>query len=213
MAERRIAPDPEHAPQHAPGRLRLAGQRLAAFGARTRNIPIEPRSAVPRPAPATVHEAEYESVLVTFDESGYSPEVMGTAARMAARRRRGIHVLVTITVPASRPIDAPMPEQEAQAESILEEAKLQVRSRVTGHWEKVRAGQTGRRIIDEARELGAAAIVMAMPSGSDGFSHAQKLVLRERPCRVIIETIPARQPTHRRRRQSAAERERQPANR
>src|SRR5205085_11731817 len=145
--------------------------------------------AIPRPAIDT--EAEYHSVLVAFDEHGFVPEVMATAARMAARRRRGIHVLVTISVPASSPIDAALPEQEAVAESTIEEAKVQGGRRVSGHWEKVRAGQTARRIVDEAREMQAEAVVMPLPSGGGGFGRAMETVLRERPCRVIVETIPA----------------------
>ena len=143
---------------------------------------------IPRPAVDT--EAEYESVLVCFDDRGYVPEVMATAARMAARRRRGIHVLVTIAVPASSPIDAAMPEAEARAASILEEARVQVGRRGSGHWEKVRAGQTGRRIVDEAKAMRAAAIVMPLPVGGSGFGRALETVLRERPCRVIVESIP-----------------------
>src|SRR5947209_8151855 len=81
------------------------------------------RVAIPRPAAES--EAEYDSVLVAFDEDGFMPEVMSTAARMAARRGRGIHVMVTISVPASSPIDASMPEEEAAAQSIIEEAKVQ----------------------------------------------------------------------------------------
>ncbi len=151
--------------------------------------------AVARPAVDT--EAEYDSVLVAFEERGYVPEVMATAARMAARRRRGIHVLVTISVPASVPIDAHLPEQEAAAESIVEEAKVQVGRRVTGHWEKVRAGQTGRRIVDEATAIRARAIVLPMPAPGSGFSRALETVLRERPCRVIIESTPAAAPVRR----------------
>jgi len=140
--------------------------------------------------PVVEQEAEYGSVLVAFDEDGYVPEVMATAARMAARRRRGIFVLVTIPVPASSPIDASMPEHESRAESVLEEAKVQAGSRrVVGRWEKVRAGQTGRRIVDEARAMQAGAIVMPMSHGS-GFGRTLQTVLRERPCRVIIESIP-----------------------
>jgi APA family basic amino acid/polyamine antiporter len=145
--------------------------------------------AIPRPAVET--EAEYDSVLVAFDERGYVPEVMATAARMAARRRRGIHVLVTISVPASSPIDAQLPEQEALAESILEEAKVQVGRRVSGHWEKVRAGQTGRRIVDEARAMRANAIVLPMARVGTGFGRTLETILKERPCRVIIESTPA----------------------
>jgi APA family basic amino acid/polyamine antiporter len=144
--------------------------------------------AIPRPATET--EAEYESVLVAFDEHGFVPELMATAARLAARRRRGIHVLVTISVPATSPISAAMPEQEAAAQSIIEEAKVQAGRRVSGHWEKVRAGQTGRRIVDEAKALRAAAIVMPMPQDGSGFGRALATVLRERPCRVIVESLP-----------------------
>ncbi len=146
--------------------------------------------AIPRPATET--EAEYESVLVAFDEHGFVPEVMATATRMAARRRRGIHVLVTIAVPASSPIDATLPEQEAAAASTIEEARVQGGRRVTGHWEKVRAGQTARRIVDEATEMHAGAIVMPMSRTGGGFSRTLETVLRERPCRVIIEAAPAR---------------------
>jgi basic amino acid/polyamine antiporter, APA family len=144
--------------------------------------------------PATDTEAEYDAVLVAFDERGYVPEVMATAARMAARRRRGIHVLVTISVPASSPIDARLPEQEALAASIIEEARVQIGRRVSGHWEKVRAGQTGRRIIDEARAMHAGAIVMPMARSGSGFNRTLETVLKERPCRVIIESIPEKRP-------------------
>jgi len=150
--------------------------------------------AIPRPATET--EAEYESVLVAFDEHGFVPEVMATAARLAARRRRGIHVLVTIAVPAANPISAAMPAQEAIAQSIIEEAKVQQGRRVSGHWEKVRAGQTGRRIVDEAKAMRAAAIVMPMAHDGGGFGKALATVLRERPCRVIVESTP--QPQRRR---------------
>ncbi|HSC04715.1 MAG TPA: amino acid permease [Solirubrobacteraceae bacterium] len=144
--------------------------------------------AIPRPATET--EAEYQSVLVAFDEGGYVPEIMATAARLAARRRRGIHVMVTILVPANSPIGASLPEQEALAQSIIEEAKVQVGRRVSGHWEKVRAGQTGRRIVDEAKAMHAAAIVMPMAHDGSGFGRALATVLRERPCRVIVESLP-----------------------
>jgi APA family basic amino acid/polyamine antiporter len=142
------------------------------------------------PKPAVEQEAEYGSVLVAFDWDHYVPEVMATAARMAARRRRGIYVLVTIPVPSSSPIDAAMPGQESEASSVVEEARVQAGSRrVAGSWEKVRAGQTGRLIVDTAKAMHAGAIVMPMPE-SGGFGRTLETVLRERPCRVIVESIP-----------------------
>ena len=43
------------------------------------------------------------------------------------------------------------------------QAKLQGGRRVSGHWEKVRAGQQGRLIVTEAREMRAAAVVLTVP--------------------------------------------------
>jgi APA family basic amino acid/polyamine antiporter len=172
----------------------LAGIAVYVAYRRNQGLDLRTTTKVVVAGPATDTEAEYESVLVVFDELRYVPEVMATAARLAARRRRGIHVLVPIAVPASSPIDAQMPEQEAAADSIIEEAKVQVGRRFSGHWEKVRAGQTGRRIVDEARALRAAAIVMPMPSDGGSFGRTREMVLRERPCRVIIESIPVTRP-------------------
>lgn len=144
------------------------------------------------PKPVTEREAEYDSVLVAFDHASFDAGALATAAKLAARRRRGIHVLVTITVPQSSPIGASLPEAEQAADSIIEQARLQAGRRVSGHWEKVRAGQAGRRIVDEAREMRAAAIVMPLPArrGTTIFGEAIETVLAERPCRVIIESEP-----------------------
>jgi APA family basic amino acid/polyamine antiporter len=174
----------------------MTGIGLYVVYRRRQGLDLVTTTKVAIPRPVVEHEAEYESVLVAFDEHGYRPEVVATAARLAARRRRGIHVLVTIAVPATSPIDAVLPKQEAAAQSIIEQAKVQGGRRVSGHWEKVRAGQTGRRIVDEALEMKAAAIVMPLPAntGSSSFGRALETVLRERPCRVIIETGPAPAP-------------------
>ena len=86
---------------------------------------------------------------------------------------------------------------EAAADSIIEQAKLQGGSRVSGHWEKVRAGQAGRRIIEEAQDMRAAAVVLALPqrvSGLSVFGKTLETVLAERPCRVIIESRPQPKP-------------------
>ncbi len=168
----------------------MCGVLVYTIYRRSQGLDLVTTTKVAIPRPATETEAEYESVLVAFDEHGFVPDLMATAARLAARRRRGIHVLVTIAVPANSPISASLPEQEALAQSIIEEAKVQAGRRVSGHWEKVRAGQTGRRIVDEAKAMRAAAIVMPMPQDGSGFGRALATVLRERPCRVIIESMP-----------------------
>jgi APA family basic amino acid/polyamine antiporter len=151
--------------------------------------------------PVLEHEAEYESVLVVLDAGQpYSKGAVATAAKLAARRRRGIHVLVYIAVPQSSPIDASLPEAEAAAETIIEQARLQGGRRVTGHVEKVRAGGAGRMIVQEARELRAQAVVAPLPPRTGGtlFGKTLETVLAERPCRVIIQSDPVKGPISKR---------------
>jgi APA family basic amino acid/polyamine antiporter len=140
------------------------------------------------------HEAEYESVLVAVDASQEYPRgAIAAAAKVAARRRRGIHVLVWIVVPQSSPIDAAMPAAEEAASGLIEQARLQGGRRVTGHIEKVRPGQAGRMVVTEARHLRAQAIVMPLPPRTGGtlFGRTLETVLADRPCRVIIQSDPA----------------------
>ncbi len=156
-------------------------------------LPLTETVKVQLPKPIVEHEVEYESVLVAFEDTQYSAEVVATAVKLAARRRRGIHVLVTITVPANAPIDASLPEQESRAQSTVDSARVLGGRRVTGHYEKVRAGEAGRRIVTEARDIRARAIVMTPPrrrTGASPLGRTLETVLEARPCRVIIESAP-----------------------
>jgi basic amino acid/polyamine antiporter, APA family len=145
------------------------------------------------PQPVVDHEAEYDSVLVPILDGNYDERVMATASRLAARRRRGIHVLALVTVPNALPIDSTMTDAEAAADSVIEQGKIHGGRRVSGHVEKIRAGQAGRRIVEEATDMRAAAIVMPLPrrvGGASLFGKTLETVLSERPCRVIIESAP-----------------------
>jgi basic amino acid/polyamine antiporter, APA family len=145
------------------------------------------------PQPVVDHEAEYDSVLVPLADGHFDESVVATAAKLAARRRRGIHVIALVTVPSALAIDGPMAEAEAAAASLIEQARVQAGARVSGHVERVRSGQAGRRIIEEAVDMRAAAIVMPMPQrvgGASLFGKTLETVLAERPTRVIIESAP-----------------------
>jgi APA family basic amino acid/polyamine antiporter len=154
------------------------------------------------PQPVVDHEAEYDSVLVPVSE-GYDEHVMATASKLAARTRRGIHVVAFVTVPYALPIDARMDDEESAAQSVIEQARVQSGRRVSGHTERIRPGQAGRRIVEEAIDMRAAAIVLALPRRVDGaslFGKTLETVLAERPCRVVIESTPP--PTNELRRRS-----------
>jgi basic amino acid/polyamine antiporter, APA family len=190
--------------------------KVAAFGAawlvfgtlvyaafrRRHGLDLTSTHKVAIPQPVVDHEAEYDSVLVPVSD-GYDEHVMATAAKLAARKRRGMHVVSFVTVPHSLPIDAKMTEEEAVAQSVIEQARIQGGRRVSGHVERIRPGQAGRRIVEEAVDMRAAAIVLALPRRVDGaslFGTTLETVLAERPCRVVIESTPPAESTTRRRR-------------
>jgi len=160
---------------------------------RSQGLDLVSTHEVAQPQPVTLTEAEYESVLVAMDAHHYSPQTIATAARLAGPKRRGIHVLVTLTVPQVSPLDAALPDEELAARAVIEQARVQGGQRVSGHVERVRPGQTGRLIVEEAREMRAHAIVMPLPprTGTTVFGKTVETVLADRPCRVIIESEPA----------------------
>ncbi len=155
-------------------------------------LPLVETVKVVTPEPLGVQEVEYQSVLVAFEEEPFSKEPVATAARLAARRRRGIHVLAIVTVPTNLPLDAPLEEQESEAQSKIEQAKLIGGMRVTGSVQRVRPGQAGQAIVEEARAIKAAAIVMQLRyrNGTPLYGKTLQTVLAERPCRVIVAAQP-----------------------
>jgi APA family basic amino acid/polyamine antiporter len=150
------------------------------------------------PEPLGVEEVEYQSVLVAFeDDEAFSPEMVATAVKLASKRRRGIHVHSMMTVPTDLPLDADLPDAEGEAQRRVEEAKLIGGARVTGHVARVRPGQAGYSVAEEAAEIHAAAIVVGLRyrNGVPLYDKTLQTVLGERPCRVIVVSEPSEQPT------------------
>jgi APA family basic amino acid/polyamine antiporter len=147
--------------------------------------------------PLGVEEVEYRSVLVAYEDDPFREETVAMAARLAAQRRHGIHVVSMINVPKNLPLNARLDERESEAQAKVERAKLIAGGRVTGHTLRIRSGQAGHAIIDEAREIDAAAVVMQLNyrNGAPLYSSTLRTVLSERPCRVIVaaEPTPARE--------------------
>jgi APA family basic amino acid/polyamine antiporter len=101
-----------------------------------------------------------------------------------------------MTVPTNLPLDARMPEAEAEAQRKIEEAKLIGGQRVTGHVSRVRPGQAGYSVADEAAEIKAEAIVVGLRyrNGVPLYGKALQTILGERPCRVIVVSDPTDKP-------------------
>jgi APA family basic amino acid/polyamine antiporter len=171
----------------------LLGIAVYYFYRRHCELPLVETVKVVTPEPLGVQEVEYRSVLVAFEgDEPFSKEVVATAVRLAARRRRGIHILAIVNVPTHLPLDAQLSEQESEAQSKIEQGKLIGGMRVTGSVQRVRPGQTGQAIVEEARAIEAAAIVMQLRyrNGTPLYGKTLQTVLGERPCRVIVAAEP-----------------------
>lgn len=156
---------------------------------RSQGLGLRQTVKVIMPEPLGVEEVEYRSVLVAFsDNEPFSEEMVSTAAKLASRRRRGIHVHSMLTVPTHLPLDAEMGERELAALSKIEQAKLIGGQRVTGSVERVRPGQDGYSISEAARRIEAAAIVVGLRFRDETplYDKTLQTVLGERPCRVIV---------------------------
>ncbi len=164
---------------------------------RSQRLPLTETVKVVLPEPLGVEEVEYRSVLVGFeDDESFSPEMVATAVKLASKRRRGIHVHSMLTVPTHLPLDAEMREQEAEAQSKIEEARLIGGQRVTGHVARVRPGQAGYSLSEEAELIEAAALVVGLRyrAGVPLYDKTLQTVLAERPCRVIVVSDPPGSP-------------------
>ena len=159
---------------------------------RRQGLSLSQTVKVVTPEPLGVEEVEYQSILVAFEDDPFSKEMVATADRLAARRRRGIHVLSLINVPTHLPLDAPLEAEESAAQSKIERAKLICGMRVTGHVDRVRPGQAGHFIAEEARAIKAAALVVQLTyrNGTPMYGKTLQSVMAERPCRVIVVAEP-----------------------
>jgi APA family basic amino acid/polyamine antiporter len=165
---------------------------------RNQHLPLTETVKVVTPEPLGVEEIEYRSVLVAFEDGEpFSEEMVATAIKLASKRRRGIHIHSMVTVPTNLPLDADLPEQEAEAQSKVEQAKLIGGQRVTGHVHRVRPGQAGYAIADEARLIKGAAVVVGLRyrNGAPLYDKTLQTVLGERPCRVIVVSDRSGQPS------------------
>jgi len=175
----------------------LLGAAVYLLYRRSQQLPVKQTVKVVLPEPLDVEEVEFRSVLVPFEDDPFSELTIATAARLAGRKRRGIHVISLLNVPAHLPIDAPLPRQQERAQSKIERAKLIGGQRVTGHVQRVRPGQAPKAIIEEADQIKAVAIVMQLTyrNGAPLYGKTLQGVLGSRPCRVLIAADPAGSPS------------------
>jgi basic amino acid/polyamine antiporter, APA family len=137
---------------------------------------------------------EYRTIVVPVVRSNESEEALVAAARLAAERGATVATVHVIEVPLSLPLDARLPEQEDEAEALLDDAQALVESYgVRAVTRLLRARRAGPAIVEEAKRRHAELVVLGAPRHAIAgrrrlFGDTVDYVLRESPCRVLIAT-------------------------
>lgn len=186
--------------QYAPARYAGLGWLAAGlvfYWAYRRLVVRQPLTQTIR-APALVLgpslAVEYRTIVVPVVRSAESEEALVAAARLAAQRGATVAVVHVIEVPLSLPLDARLPEEEDEAEMLLDDAQALVESYgVRAVTRLLRARRAGPAIVDEARRRHAELIVLGAPRRAIAgrrrlFGKTVDYVLREADCRVLIAT-------------------------
>jgi len=158
---------------------------------RHQELPVTETVKVVLPEPLGVEEIEYRSVVVALSaDQPFSAELIATAAKLTSRRNRAIHIIALLTVPASLPLDAAMKDRERQTREKIERARMIAGSRITGRVERVRPGEEGYFLARAAHQMKAEAIVLGLDSrgGVPHYGRTLEVLMRERPCRIIVVT-------------------------
>ena len=111
---------------------------------------------------------EYRTIVVPVKRTGESEEALVAAARLAAERGATVAIVHVIEVPLSLPLDAKLPEQEDDAEALLDDAQALVESYgVRAVTRLLRARRAGPAIVEEARRRNAELVVLGAPRQRD----------------------------------------------
>jgi APA family basic amino acid/polyamine antiporter len=168
---------------------------LAFYYVYRRRVVRQPLSVTTR-APALVLgpalQLEYRTIVVPAVRSYESEEALVAAARLAAERRATIAIVHVIELPMDRRLDEVTPEDETEADEVLEQARGLVEDYgVRAVTRLVRARRAGPAIVEEAERRNAELIVMGAPRRPARrrtaiFGPTVDYVLKASPCRVLL---------------------------
>jgi APA family basic amino acid/polyamine antiporter len=151
--------------------------------------------APPPKAAGPAIEIEYRTIVLHVTDAAVADEMTAIALKLASEARARVVALYTIEVPPWRPLNDPMPLEEAQANRQLGEAEA------IGHeygvpviGRLVRTRHAGHALVDEALTRNSEVIVLSSPGRSPRaarlFGSTVDHVLRHAPCRVLVGATP-----------------------
>jgi hypothetical protein len=155
---------------------------------------LDPRGdyRIPRPErPPDFVEFDYRTALVPIFGADVSASVLTSAAKLIGADGV-VYAVFVLPVPSQLSLEAGLEEEEAQGRSVLESARIQARrAQIKINTGLIRTRNPGAALVSEAERVGADVIYWSTihaPAGEQRIGPTAAYLLRERPCRVIIET-------------------------
>jgi basic amino acid/polyamine antiporter, APA family len=167
---------------------------MCAYFIYRRRLGLDPRAdhRLPRPErPADFVEFDYRTALVPIFGADVSASALTSAAKLIGSEG-AVYAVFVLPVPSQLSLEAGLEEEEARGRAVLESARIQAkRAQIKIHTDIVRTRNPGAALVGEAERVGADVIYWSAihaPAGERGIGPTATYLLRERPCRVIIET-------------------------
>ena len=135
---------------------------------------------------------EYRTIVVPVVRSNESEEALVAAARLAAERGATVAIVYVLEVPMSLPVEAELPEREAEADELLDDAVSLVEAYGVRAFARLARGRSaGAEIVREAEQRGAELIALGArrkPArrGTPIFGRTTDFVVKAAPCRVLV---------------------------
>jgi len=138
----------------------------------------------------------HRTIVVPLGGGPESEHALALACRIAADKRARILILAPLFVEAELPLDAHFHDEECELRKELGRARALVESYglvARGGIVRVREGQLGRAVADEADATRASLVVLGAETASKRgfrrpFSRDVWSILHDSPCRVMVAT-------------------------
>jgi APA family basic amino acid/polyamine antiporter len=146
-----------------------------------------------RKAPAGFTELAYASVLVPIFGNDVSAGALRRAAKLVGEDA-AVDAVYVIEVPPQLSLESGMAEEEERALALLDAARIRAReSKLKVRTSIIRTRNPGAALVEEARSRGSEIVYFDMahaPAPERVFGPVTSQLLRKRPCRIVIETVP-----------------------
>jgi len=144
-----------------------------------------------RDHPEGFSELAYGSALVPIFGDDVSAGALRRAARLVGEDAV-VDAVYVIQVPPQLSLEAGMEDEERHAAALLDAARIRAReSKLKLRTGVIRTRNPGAALVEEARERGSEIVYFDMvhaPKEERVFGPITSALLRERPCRIVIET-------------------------